>query len=195
MTAVLRLPVRPPAELEPATVDAARRGEGWAQAELVERYSRAVWSLVCRILGRAGRRNVADDTTQDALVAALRSLGRFRADGPSSLSSFVLTIAARTAIDALRRQRDVAPIEEATMVSAERPDRSAEERSLGRAIASAVERLSPEIRAAFVLRAYHELEYAEIADALGVDIGTVKSRLFRARAALKDLLEEVRRDE
>ena len=195
MTAVLRLPVRKPAELESATLEAARRGEAWAQAELVERYARPVWALVCRILGRAGRRNVADDATQDALVAALRSLGRFRADGPTSLTSWVLTIAARTAIDAMRRQRDVAPIEETTIESADRPDTSAEQRSLGRAIENAVERLSPEIRAAFVLRAYHELEYAEIAEALGVDMGTVKSRLFRARAALKDLLEEVRRDE
>ncbi len=195
MTAVLRLPLRKPAELEPATLEAARRGESWAQAELVERYARPVWALVCRILGRAGRRNVADDATQDALVAALRSLGRFRADGPTSLTSWVLTIAARTAIDAMRRQRDVAPIEETTIASSDRPDTSAEQRSLGRAIENAVERLSPEIRAAFVLRAYHELEYAEIAEALGVDMGTVKSRLFRARAALKDLLEEVRRDE
>jgi RNA polymerase sigma-70 factor, ECF subfamily len=195
VTAVLRLPVRKPAELESATVDAARRGESWAQAELIEHYARPVWGLVCRILGRAGRTQVADDATQDALVAALRSLGRFRSDGSTSLSSWVLTIAARTAIDVLRRRRDVAPIEEATAESADRPDRSAEQRSLGRAIEGAVLRLSPEIRAAFVLRAYHELEYAEIAEALGVDIGTVKSRLFRARAALKDLLEEVRRDE
>jgi RNA polymerase sigma-70 factor (ECF subfamily) len=194
VTAVLRLPLRTAAALEPETVEAAKRGEGWAQAQVVERYSRPVWALVCRILGRAGRSHVAEDATQDALVAALRSLPRFRADGPSSLSSWMLTIAARTAIDVLRRQRDVAPVVDAPAPSDDRPDRTAEQRAIGRAIESAVEQLSPEIRAAFVLRAYHELEYGEIAEALDIDIGTVKSRLWRARATLKSLLEEVRRD-
>ena len=77
---MLRLPVRKQLELEPATVEAARRGEGWAQALVVDRYAKPVWSLVCRILGRAGRRPFAEDATQDALVAALRSLPRFRTD-------------------------------------------------------------------------------------------------------------------
>ena len=196
---MLRLPVPKPAELEPATVEAARRGESWAQALVVERYAKPVWSLVCRVLGRAGRRTWADDATQDALVAALRSLPRFRTEGPTSLTSWVLTIAARTAIDVLRRHRELVPVDEGASasqtVSEYRPDRSAEQRSLGRAIENAVEQLAPEIRATFVLRAYHELEYAEIAEALAVDLGTVKSRIWRARAALKDLLAEVRRDE
>jgi RNA polymerase sigma-70 factor (ECF subfamily) len=194
VTAVLRLRVQPPSVLEPAVVEAARRGETWAQALVVEHHARAVWALVCRILGRAGRRNVAEDVTQDALVAALRSLPRFRADGSASLTRFVLTIAARTAIDALRRHRESEPVYEETLQSADRPDRTAERRSLGRAIERAVGRLSPEIRAAFVLRVYHELDYAEIADALGVDLGTVKSRLWRARATLKHLLSEVAHD-
>ncbi|HET6585322.1 MAG TPA: sigma-70 family RNA polymerase sigma factor [Nannocystaceae bacterium] len=191
---MLRLPVRPSAELEPATIDAARRGESWAQALVVEHYATPVWSLVCRILGRAGRRSVAEDTTQDALVAALRSISRFEGDGRTGLTSWVLTIAARTAIDTLRKHREVATLEDDAAESPDRPDRSAERSALGRAIERAVEQLSPEIRAAFVLRAYYELEYAEIAEALAVDIGTVKSRLWRARAALKSSLAEVRRE-
>jgi RNA polymerase sigma-70 factor (ECF subfamily) len=192
VTAVLRLPRA--AEIDGSTIDAARRGETWAQALVVERYARPVWTLVCRIVGRAGRRQVAEDATQDALVAALRSLPRFRADGSSSLSSFVLTIAARTAIDAIRRAPQPTCVENSAAESPDRPDRTAESRDLGRAIEHAVEQLSPEVRAAFVLRAYHELGYAEIADALGIDIGTVKSRIHRARALLKDLLAEVHRD-
>jgi RNA polymerase sigma-70 factor (ECF subfamily) len=194
VTAVLRLPERKPAELGPATVEAARRGESWAQALVVDRYAKPVWSLVCRILGRAGRRTSAEDATQDALVAALRSLPRFRSDGTTSLTSFVLTIAARTAIDVLRRHREIVPIDPDAAVSMDRPDHRSEERALGRAIEAALDQLAPEIRATFVLRAYYELEYAEIAEALGVDLGTVKSRISRARAALKDLLAEVRRD-
>ena len=189
---MLRLPRA--AEIDGSTIEAARRGETWAQALVVERYARPVWALVCRIVGRAGRRQVAEDATQDALVAALRSLPRFRADASTSLSSFVLTIAARTAIDAIRRAPQPTCVEMSAAESPDRPDRTAESRDLGRAIEHAVEQLSPEVRAAFVLRAYHELGYAEIADALGIDIGTVKSRIHRARALLKDLLAEVHRD-
>ena len=54
--------------------------------------------------------------------------------------------------------------------------------------------LSPELRAAFLLREYHGLEYSEIARSLGIDLGTVKSRLARARAALRERLAEVRRE-
>ena len=57
----------------------------------------------------------------------------------------------------------------------------------------AIDDLPPEYRAAFMLREYHELEYAEIADSLQIDLGTVKSRLSRARAALRRALEEVYR--
>jgi RNA polymerase sigma-70 factor (ECF subfamily) len=194
VTAVLRLPLPQAAELEPAAIEAARRGESWAQALVVERYSKPVWSLVCRILGRAGRRSVAEDATQDALVSALRSLPRFKSGGASSLTSWVLTIAARTAIDALRKHREVAPLDADAAESPDRPDRRAEQSALGDAIERAVDQLSPEIRAAFVLRAYYELDYAEIAEALAVDLGTVKSRLWRARAALQGLLSEVRRE-
>ena len=194
MTAVLRLPVGSAPEPEPGVVEAAQKGERWAQAQIVEWYARPVWSLVCRVLGRAGRRGAAEDATQEALVAALESLPRFCPARARSLKAWMLTIAARTAVDVLRRQRDVVEVDEASMPSHDRPDVTAERRALARAIESAVETLSPEIRAAFVLRAYHEFEYAQIAEALGIDLGTVKSRLWRARAALQRSLAEVRRD-
>ena len=59
---------------------------------------------------------------------------------------------------------------------------------VGRAIESAVQSLSPPLRAAFMLRELHGFEYGEIAEALGVDLGTVKSRLSRARARLREAL-------
>jgi RNA polymerase sigma-70 factor (ECF subfamily) len=106
-------------------------------------------------------------------------------------SAWVMTIAARTVIDELRRRTDLAPALE-IIDDDERPDRRSERRATVRAIEDAVGNLPPEYRAAFVLRAYHELEYGEIADALGIDIGTVKSRLWRARAQLQAALAEVR---
>ena len=73
----------------------------------------------------------------------------------------------------------------------QRPDERSERASTGRAIARAVGTLSPEVRAAFVLRAYHELSYLEIARELEIEVGTVKSRLWRAKAALQAHLEEM----
>ena len=117
----------------------------------------------------------------------LRSLPRARAENPRALTGFVMTIAARTAVDALRRNRPHAPVELDVAATDPGPDRRLHARQ---ALQRTVERLAPEIRAAFVLRAFHQLEYSEIAQALGIEVGTVKSRLWRARAALKAVLTE-----
>lgn len=195
VTAMLRL-AHGSEPLEPATVIAAQRGESWARSLFVRRYGRVVWGLVWRMLGR--QRTLAEDVAQDALVAVLVALPRLRYEGAPQLTKWVTTIAARTAIDAMRRTR-VPPAAVGDADASEPsdphddPERGAERRAIGRAIAEAVEQLGPEIRAAFVLRAYHEFDYAEIAEALDIDVGTVKSRLFRARTALAKRLEEVRR--
>jgi RNA polymerase sigma-70 factor (ECF subfamily) len=190
VTALRVLPADPRAELDREVVEAARRGERSAQARVVDRFARPIWALACRMLGSAGRREATDDITQDALLAVLRSLPRYRFEA-GRFSAWVMTIAARTVIDELRRRTDLAPALE-IIDDDERPDRRSERRATVRAIEDAVGNLPPEYRAAFVLRAYHELEYGEIADALGIDIGTVKSRLWRARAQLQAALAEVR---
>ena len=75
--------------------------------------------------------------------------------------------------------------------SGERPDERSERASTGRAIARAVGTLSPEVRAAFVLRAYHELSYLEIARELEIEVGTVKSRLRLAMGRLRQSLGDL----
>jgi RNA polymerase sigma-70 factor (ECF subfamily) len=97
------------------------------------------------------------------------------------------TIAARRAIDELRRSH--AP---ARPRAGRGTRRFARNREILGAIEAALRDLSPELRAAFLLREYHGLEYAEISHALEIDLGTVKSRLSRARAALRERLAEVR---
>jgi RNA polymerase sigma-70 factor (ECF subfamily) len=84
-------------------------------------------------------------------------------------------------------------------IDRERPgEASTDERTHRRELAAAIEAalrdLSPELRAAFLLREYHGLEYVEIARALAIDLGTVKSRLSRARAGLRQRLAEVAHD-
>ena len=115
---------------------------------------------------------------------------RFDPAGPAKLSTWILTIAARRSIDELRRKRP-APIADVIREGASRADDSARSREILRAIDTALADLSPELRAAFLLREYHDLEYAEIARALAIDLGTVKSRLARARVALRERLAEV----
>ena len=68
------------------------------------------WALVCRVLGRAGRGHLAEDISQDALLAVLRSLPRYEPQIPSRFGAWVLTIAARTALSEIRRRREVAPM-------------------------------------------------------------------------------------
>jgi RNA polymerase sigma-70 factor (ECF subfamily) len=173
-----------PDDVDLETVAAAQRGEAAACRRLFARYQRPVHALLWRMLGSAARRSIVDELAQEAFMRAFRSLPRFDPHGPARFSTWLLSIATRTAIDELRRPRATLT-ELAVVVDDElaRPDATAERRSLGRAIASAVDGLGPELRATFILRGYHDLSYGEIAEALEVDVGTVKSRLHRARSA------------
>jgi RNA polymerase sigma-70 factor (ECF subfamily) len=179
-------------EIDAATLAAARRGEPWAQRAFVQRFQAPVFRLCTRMLGAAGRSGVAEDVTQEALLRIVRALPRFMDEGPAKLSTWVLTVATRTVIDDLRRRaRVLVAFDPELAVAPDRSDEAAEHGLLSSAIMRALDELAPEIRAAFILRAYHELSYPEIADALEIDLGTVKSRLWRARAALQLRLREV----
>jgi RNA polymerase sigma-70 factor (ECF subfamily) len=181
------------AELEPQALTAAIAGESWAFRELVRCYQRRVHGLVWRMLGSLGRRTLAEDVTQEVFLRAFRALPRFEVRGETPLSSWLLAIAARTAIDELRKRRlSVAPLDVVAPPPARAagPDEVASWASTARAVERAAAELAPEIRAAFILRAYHEQSYAEIAVALDIDLGTVKSRLHRARKALSEQLGE-----
>jgi RNA polymerase sigma-70 factor, ECF subfamily len=183
-------------ELDAATLAAAQAGADWACRSLVECYQHGVHALIWRMLGSAGRRSLADDLTQEAFLRAFGSLPRFDPTGSARLSTWLLSIAARTTIDELRRKRPMMMTldAEAEAGSMLRPDLVAERDSIAAAIVQAIDQLGPEIRAAFVLRAYHELSYPEIAAALQVDLGTVKSRLWRARQTLQVSLKEIRHE-
>jgi RNA polymerase sigma-70 factor (ECF subfamily) len=191
MLSVLRAtrPVPDPDELDELAIARAVAGERAASRALVERYQLRVFALVSRML--AGRdRAVVEDVAQDTFLDVFRKLRGFAPGGAARLSTWILTIAARRAIDELRRRRPD-PVAEPEAAGSARADDSARRREVAQAIEAALADLSPELRAAFLLREYHDLEYAEIASALAIDLGTVKSRLSRARAALRESLAEV----
>jgi len=153
-------------------------------------YQQPVFALLGRILLRRGGQALVEDLAQETFVRVFRALPGFGSDGRLNLTAWILTIAARLAIDELRRQPQAfQPFEAGEHADgAARADEEAERRCIGRAIERAVDELQPEYRAAFLLREVHGLEYDAIAESLGIDLGTVKSRLWRARNALRAAL-------
>jgi RNA polymerase sigma-70 factor (ECF subfamily) len=174
--------------LDELTLRRAQRGDPRAWRDLIGHFQDRVHALIYRLL--AGRsRHRAEDLTQETFVRVLRALPRFDPDGAASLSTWILTIATRLTLNEMRRP-DHAAIDDEPR-AAERTDAASERARLGAAIAAAVATLPEQQRAVLVLREYHDLEYQDIADALEIDVGTVKSRLSRARAAVREQLVAV----
>jgi len=182
------LAAQPRASLDELTLRRAQRGDEQAWRALIERFQAPVHALIWRLLAGRARHRV-EDLVQETFVRVLRALPGFELAGPASLSTWILTIATRLALNELRRP------EPAALDSADEPagdvraDDASERSRLASAIASGVDALPDAQRAVLVLREYHELDYGEIAAALEIDLGTVKSRLARARAALRAHLE------
>lgn len=187
------VPPSPPDELDELTLARAQRGDARARRDLVIRYQRPVFALLSRMLHGRAQLTPVEDLAQETFLRVFRALPGFDRRGAARLSTWILTIASRLAIDELRRRRpEVAPIDPAAEpASSAAADADAERTRLADVLRRAIDDLPPEFRAAFLLREYHELEYAEIAASLEIDLGTVKSRLSRARAALRRALEEV----
>jgi RNA polymerase sigma-70 factor, ECF subfamily len=175
----------PRVELDDLTLRRAQQGERSALDELVERYHPMVHALVWRMACAQGEGHVAD-LVQDALVRVLQAIARFDPAGPARLSTWILTIATRVVLN--DRRRDFSRDSKLEPTGCIDPATAVAEQEIATAIAKAVLELPDAQRIAFVLREYHDLDYAEIAKVLEVDIGTVKSRLSRARAAVRDTL-------
>ncbi len=175
--------------LDELTLRRAQRGDQRAWRDLIECYQRPVHALIWRLLAGRARHRV-EDLTQETFVRVLRALPKFDPGGPASLSTWILTIATRMTLNELRRPESAELEREPVSDGDARADVAAERARLGAAIARGVAALPDAQRAVLVLREYHDLDYAEIADVLELDIGTVKSRLSRARAALREHLTE-----
>jgi RNA polymerase sigma-70 factor (ECF subfamily) len=176
---------RPFEQLDELTLRRAQRGDERAWRDLVACYQSQVHALVWRLLAGRARHRV-EDLVQETFVRVLRALPSFEPSGSASLSTWMLTIATRLALNDLRRKETEPLVIEP--IARERTDAAAERQRLGAAIAAGVAALPDAQRAVFVLREYHELDYLEIAQVLDIDLGTVKSRLARARDALRDHL-------
>lgn len=184
---------RAPSELDAVTLARARRGDAEALRALIELYQDRVFALVWRMLiGRA--HHLTQDLAQETFVRVLRGLAGFDPQGAAKLSTWILTNATRVVLDEKRRAgRDRADADDLAVAGTsadERADHGLERNRLAAALTAGLAALPEDQRAVFVLREYHELEYVEIATALEIDLNTVRSRLHRARTALRAALTE-----
>ena len=168
----------------------AGQGDGDAFRWLVEAYQTPVYRLALRMCG--GDAALAEDAAQEAFVAAWRGLPRFRGD--SRFSTWLYRLTTNAAIDCLRREKRHRGADDLEGVDlpdgGDGPQEAAERAETQDAVRRALALLSDEHRQVLLLRYMQELDYGEIAAALQVSEGTVKSRISRAKARLQALLSE-----
>jgi len=161
----------------------ARRGERAAVEELLRSHHAMIRAVCHRMVID---RHDAEDATQNALIAVVRALPSF--DGRSKFSTWVYRIATNAALDEIRRiRRRPLPVDEASLAPSPVADGSGAV-DAQMVVRAALARLPEEFRVAMVLRHVADLDYAEIAEILGVPVGTVRSRLSRGREQLQELL-------
>ena len=169
-------------EPHPQVVAKARHGDSVAFESLVRAYQGDVWRLCFHLLGNSA---MADDVTQDAFVRAFRFLHRYRGD--SKFSTWLFSIARNCALDEVRRnqrRRKVTDIIEA------QPERAPVRTELGIEVREAVTSLPLELREPLVMIDILGQSYAEVAETMGIPVGTVKSRVHRARDTVARVLTD-----
>ena len=167
--------------------------------ELLEAYHGRIYHVCLRMVSNA---DDAAELTQDAMVRVVESLDKFR--GEAHLSTWMIRIAMNLSISHLRKRKlrraasleagpdngeTDAPTSLRMTLADDRepsPDRRVEEDEMLGHLKSAIAELDDEFRAVLVLRDIEQMDYRQIADVLEVNLGTVKSRLFRARLALRE---------
>jgi RNA polymerase sigma-70 factor (ECF subfamily) len=173
-----------PAENEAELIARAQQGDRGAFGRLVRRHRGGVINVVYRMCGDA---NLADEAAQEAFIRAWQHLPGYRPRSP--FRNWLYRIATNAARDALRREVGTVDIDTISVTdSTQGPQAAAEAQELGERVQQAVLSLPPASRAVLVLREYEGLSYKEIADTLGIPMGTVMSRLNYARNLLRESL-------
>ena len=182
---------------EVALIQAAKQGDLDAFNHLVLEYQDIAFNVAYRMMSDPAE---AQDVTQDAFVSAYRKLSSFRG---GSFKAWLLRIVTNAGYDALRKRkrqattpleplsRDEEEIESPAWLTdpGESPDQHAERGELGRAIQQCLDGLGAEFRAVVVLVDMQGMDYAEASRVVGKPLGTLKSRLARARVRMQDCLQ------
>ena len=172
------------------------RGDETAWEELVRLHTRKVYGLCYRFTGSGSE---AQDLTQEVFLRVFRTVKTFRS-AEGSFATWLSRVTRNLLIDHYRRTRhdrvtdsieDQLPTMEQEGTET-RPDRALAGREASEILQAALQKLSPDLREAVILRDLQEMEYREIADVLGIPEGTVKSRLNRGRAELARVLRRLK---
>lgn len=184
---------------EEKLVKEAIKGNTLAFGELVRHYEKFVFNVAYSFTANY---DDAFDVAQDSFIKAWKKLSLFK--GEASFSTWLYRITANTAKDLLaernRRQHE-SEADEHIPSQYETPEERAIREENARELRQALDALDPEMREILVLRELEQLSYTEISELLGLEMGTVKSRLSRAREKLREILREqnhgfpVKRDE
>ncbi len=182
----------------PGLVERARVGDLRAFEDLARLHKDRIFNFVLRMVGD---RSEAEDLTQEVFLRAYHAMRRFR--GGATFQTWLYRIAGNLAVDALRKRkreagRSVSLQEPVATAEAEllrdvrdpapAPEQVAQSTELQQEVRRAIASLSPKLRAVVVMFDIQGLSYEEIAEVIGIPVGTVKSRLFNARCQLRDRL-------
>jgi len=179
-------------------VERSRAGDTWAFGELVRRYQGRLYPTLLRLTGSA---EDAQDLLQEAFLRAYRKLGRFQ--GESSFYTWLYRLTVNLALSHRRRRNpslrladlpsseDEGSYDPASEADQSDPSLPAEQAERDALVHRALDALAPDHRAVVVMKEFDGLRYEEIAAHLGVPVGTVRSRLHRARRELRERLEGI----
>jgi len=166
-----------------------RRGEPDGASELFRRYGTPVLRYADRMLGN---RAEAEEVAQEVFLKLITRVDQY--DGRASVASWLFAIAANASRDRLRRsaRRSAVSLEAVAEVATDDPlaDEALAVRERRDLVRKALAALSPDQREALVLARYHGLPYAEVAKALAISEGAVKTRIFRAMEKLRDVVSQ-----
>jgi RNA polymerase sigma-70 factor (ECF subfamily) len=183
-------------DIESDLVGRCRRGDEAAWGELVRRHTRRVFAIAYRFVGRVDE---AEDLTQDIFVKVFQSLDRYR-ESDGAFSTWIGTVARNHAIDNYRRRREekLRRIEDPAVLDTvpageESPLRSLERADQARLVHRGLRALPVDLREPLLLCDLQGVSYEEAAAALGIPLGTVKSRINRGRLELARRLLSARR--
>jgi RNA polymerase sigma-70 factor (ECF subfamily) len=180
---------------ESSLVERCLTGEQAAWEELVKLYTKRVYAICYRFTNSD---HEAQDLTQDVFLRVFKTLGSFRS-GEGSFTVWLTRLTRNLLVDHYRRTKnlrltdaieDKLPVLEETTAQYSRTEGLLAGREAGELLQSALQKLSPELREAVILRDVQEMEYRAIAQVLNVPEGTVKSRLNRGRAELARVLRK-----
>lgn len=161
------------------------QGNEKAFSELVRRYHGTAWAVVRGVLGD---RDDVDDVVQLVYIKVYRGLAGFRGD--AKLSTWIYQIARNEAINAVKRRRlDTTSIEDVTLADGgESPDEVVRRGDVSRELEDAMQHLDENQRMALELRYMGERSYEEIAETMGIPLGTVKTYIHRGKAELRRVM-------